>query len=284
MRRLTTHDNSEYNGVSERLNRTLLEKVRAMLHESCQGSSGGKPWHMPSLSKIDPGHDRSKMRLLLRCLLEQNPIWQICRYGDPKYGCTTKTIGRTNCGSRWGQRPWKTNPQRILIYSLHPGRGKHNHLATGIADGTREGRRRGRGRRGLESRGRGLGNGDGDGCSRVFEPYEEAKRLSDWPKWQEDIPAELQSLEANKTWSVVERPKDTNVVSSKWVLRIKKNAASEIEKYKARLVARGFTQIHGIDYYETYAPVARLASFRLLLAMANRNGWPLTPSISTPHI
>jgi hypothetical protein len=64
------------------------------------------------------------------------------------------------------------------------------------------------------------------------------------------------------------------VVSSKWVLRIKKNAAGEIEKHKARLVARGFTQIHGIDYYETYAPVAWLASFRLLLAMANRNGWP----------
>jgi len=75
-------------------------------------------------------------------------------------------------------------------------------------------------------------------------------------------------------WSVVERPKDMNVVSSKWVLRIKKNTAGEIEKYKARLVARGFTQIHSIDYYETYAPVARLASFRLLLAMANRNGWP----------
>ena len=59
------------------------------------------------------------------------------------------------------------------------------------------------------------------------------------------------------------------------MLRIKKNAAGEIEKYKARLVARGFTQIHGIDYYETYAPVARLASFRLLIAMANRNNWPL---------
>jgi hypothetical protein len=104
--------------------------------------------------------------------------------------------------------------------------------------------------------------------------YEEAKRRSDWPKWKEAIQAELSSLEINKTWSVVERPKNANVVSSKWVLRIKKNAAGEVEKYKARLVARGFTQIHGVDYYDTYAPVARLASFRLLLAMANRNGWP----------
>ena len=108
-----------------------------------------------------------------------------------------------------------------------------------------------------------------------LEPsYEEAKRRSDWPKWKEAIQAELRSLEANETWLIVERPKDgANVVSSKWVLRIKKNAAGEVEKYKARLVARGFTQIHGVDYTETYAPVARLASFRLLLAMANRNGW-----------
>ena len=113
-----------------------------------------------------------------------------------------------------------------------------------------------------------------DAAEDLNPTYEEAKRQSDWPKWEEAIRAELRSLEANKTWSVVERPKDANVVSSKWVLRIKKNAAGEIEKYKARLVARGFTQIHGVDYYEMYAPVARLASFRILLAMANRNGWP----------
>ena len=96
--------------------------------------------------------------------------------------------------------------------------------------------------------------------------YEEAKRHSDWPKWQDAIKAELTSLEKNSTWSVVERPKGANIVDCKWVLRIKKNAASEIEKYKAQLVARSFTQIYGIDYYEMYAPVARLASFRLLIA------------------
>jgi len=95
-----------------------------------------------------------------------------------------------------------------------------------------------------------------DAAECLNPTYEEAKRQSDWPKWQEAIQAELQSLEANKMWSVVERLKDMNVVSSKWVLRIKKNTTGEIEKYKARLVARGFTQIHSIDYYGTYAPVA----------------------------
>ena len=64
-------------------------------------------------------------------------------------------------------------------------------------------------------------------------------------------------------------------MDSKWVLKIKKNAAGEFDKYKARLVARGFTQIYGVDYYKTYSPVVRLSSFRLLMAIAARNGWIL---------
>ena len=58
-------------------------------------------------------------------------------------------------------------------------------------------------------------------------------------------------------------------------MRIKKNAAGEIDKYKARLVAKGFTQIYGVNYYEIYALVTRLTSFRLLLALAAQNGWPV---------
>jgi hypothetical protein len=109
----------------------------------------------------------------------------------------------------------------------------------------------------------------------IMPSYEEAKKRPDWPKWQEAIKVELQNLKMNGTWELVERPSEGNVVDSKWVFRIKKNAAGEIEKYKARLVARGFTQIYGVDYYETYAPVAKLATFRLITAIAARNGWPL---------
>ena len=57
---------------------------------------------------------------------------------------------------------------------------------------------------------------------------------------------EVRLLKANRTWKVVKCPQDTNVVDCKWVLQIKKNAASKIDKYKARLVVCGFTQIHGI--------------------------------------
>ena len=110
--------------------------------------------------------------------------------------------------------------------------------------------------------------------AEAIEPtFEEAKRQTDWPKWQEAIKVELATLKAAGTWTVVKRPENTNVVDSKWVFRIKKNSAGEIEKYKARLVARGFTQIHGVDYYETFAPVAKLASVRTILAIAARNNW-----------
>ena len=98
--------------------------------------------------------------------------------------------------------------------------------------------------------------------------YEEALKRPDWPKWSEAIDKELDGLKGSGTFELVKRPSDTNIVGSKWVLKIKKDSAGEILKYKARLVAKGFTQIYGVDYYETYAPVARLASFRILLALA----------------
>jgi transposase InsO family protein len=109
----------------------------------------------------------------------------------------------------------------------------------------------------------------------LMPTYQEARKRPDWPKWEEAINQELNNLKNNGTWQLVERPPGVNVIGCRWVFRIKKNAAGEIEKYKARLVAKGFTQIYGVDYYETYAPVAKLASFRLLLAIAARNSWPV---------
>ena len=109
----------------------------------------------------------------------------------------------------------------------------------------------------------------------LMPSYEEVRKRSDWPKWEEAIQKELSMLEKSDTWKLAKQPPKANVVGCKWVFRIKKNAAGEIEKYKARLVAKGFTQIYGVDYYETYAPVARLSSFWLLLAIAAQNSWPI---------
>ena len=82
---------------------------------------------------------------------------------------------------------------------------------------------------------------------------------------------ELNNFEGNKVWSLVERPKDTshNVIGTKWVFKNKQDSHGQFIRNKARLVAQGYSQIEGVDYGETYAPVARLESIRLLIAYAS---------------
>jgi len=86
---------------------------------------------------------------------------------------------------------------------------------------------------------------------------------------------EIATLEQARTWIDVERPLGKNVVGSKWVFRLKRKADSMIKKYKARLVARGFTQQYGVDYYNTYSPVVKLISFRTILALAAQYDWDI---------
>ena len=77
----------------------------------------------------------------------------------------------------------------------------------------------------------------------------------------------------NDVWDIVPRPKDKSVVSSKWIFKTKHAAGGSIEKHKARFVDRGFSQKEGIDYEETFAPVARYTSIRTILALAAKMKW-----------
>jgi hypothetical protein len=103
----------------------------------------------------------------------------------------------------------------------------------------------------------------------------EAQSLPEWPKWKEGIEEELTTLKVSGTWEIVMKPPNVNVVGSKWVFRLKRNAEGEITRHKAQLVAQGFTQQYGVDYIDTYAPVARLVSIRFLLAITNRHDWDI---------
>ena len=78
-----------------------------------------------------------------------------------------------------------------------------------------------------------------------------------------------------ETWTLVPRPIDANVVSCKWVYSLKYNPDGSIARYKARLVARGFSQAYCLDYHETFSPVARLSSIRVLFSIALDQSWPL---------
>ena len=84
---------------------------------------------------------------------------------------------------------------------------------------------------------------------------------------------EYQSILKNDVWKIVPRPKGKSIVSSKWIFKIKHAADGSIEKYKARFVARGFSQKEGIDYEENFALIARYTSVRAVLAIAASKGW-----------
>jgi transposase InsO family protein len=96
----------------------------------------------------------------------------------------------------------------------------------------------------------------------------EALEGPDREHWQVALNAEIQSMRDNDVWELVPRPKNTNIVGSKWVLALKVNEKGEVERYKARLVAQGFTQRKGVDYNEVFASVAGKTSTRVIFHIA----------------
>ncbi|XP_074271153.1 uncharacterized protein LOC141595079 [Silene latifolia] len=102
--------------------------------------------------------------------------------------------------------------------------------------------------------------------------YEAVKQA----EWREAMGKEIDALEKNGTWKIVDLPDGKKPIGCKWVYKTKLKADGTIERHKARLVAQGFTQIEGIDYHETFAPVAKMTSVRLLLAVAVAKKWNIS--------
>lgn len=95
-------------------------------------------------------------------------------------------------------------------------------------------------------------------------------------EWKEAMEREMASLIKNKTWEIVELPNDAKTVKCKWVFSTKTDELGNILRFKARLVARGFTQEYGIDYNETFSPVVKYTTIRFVLAIAAARNLKIT--------
>ena len=93
--------------------------------------------------------------------------------------------------------------------------------------------------------------------------------------WKGTIDEEMRALLHNHTWDIVNLPHGKKPVSCRWVYTLKCKSNGSLDRYKARLVARGYTQTFGVDYQETFAPVAKINTIRILISIAVDLDWPL---------
>lgn len=112
----------------------------------------------------------------------------------------------------------------------------------------------------------------------LFFFFTEPQTFSDASKsvqWQDAMKEEMKAWVQQHTWSLVSLPPNKNLVGCKWIYKIKKNSDGSVAQYKARLVTKGFSQETGLDYYETFIPVVKPPTVRLVLSLAATNGWKL---------
>ena len=84
---------------------------------------------------------------------------------------------------------------------------------------------------------------------------------------------EIECIEKNQTWELVDVPKDKDVINVKWIYKTKQDVDGNVQKHKERMVVRGFTHQPNIDFNETFAPVSRMDTIRTVLAIAVQNKW-----------
>ena len=108
----------------------------------------------------------------------------------------------------------------------------------------------------------------------VGEPKKNSEAAKD-RRWVEAINEEMQELSKNKTWDLVSSSHLQKEIGCRWIFKAKHNANNTVNWYKARLVAKGYAQTHGVDYEETFAPVAKMCTIKTVIELAAAKGWHL---------
>ncbi|KAK8562295.1 hypothetical protein V6N12_010379 [Hibiscus sabdariffa] len=222
---LTPPGTPQWNGVFERRNRTLLDRVRSMMsHSDLPISFWGHAFETAAFT-LNRVSSKSVQKT-------PHEIWTGKR---PKVEQSSQTVEENSTDL-------ETRPLRRSTRERHEPE-RYGFLVTTHGDVI-------------------LVDHD--------EPktYQEVVSSPDSEKWLEAMRSEMDSMSDNQVWTLVEPPEGIKPIGCKWVFKKKTDMDGNVQIYKGRLVAKGYRQIHGIDYDETFSPVAMFKSIRILLAIA----------------
>ncbi|KAG8478355.1 hypothetical protein CXB51_028118 [Gossypium anomalum] len=238
---LTPPGTPQWHGVSKRRNRTLLDMVRSMMrHVDLPISFWGHTLETAIFTLNRVPSNRFKRRHM-RCGLGNVPVCLLWKFGVAKLMLNVRRLLSLNPNLK-GVSLWETQPPRRSLRERHAPE-RYGFLITTHGDIL---------------------------LIDQNEPrtYQEAVASPDSEKWLEAMRSEMDSMYENQVWTLVDPPEGVKPIGCKWVFKKKTDMDSNVQTYKGRLVSKGFRQIHGVDYDETFSPVAMFKSIRILLAIA----------------
>lgn len=304
VRQLTVRHTPEQNGKAERLNRTLLEKARCIIYEhglpptlwdtlikvSCYLRNIGPvstkdmvPWEAWTGQKVNVSHLRNigttvwsfvpealrsklERRAELRVLIGYSSVEKAYLVWDPTKRIVESAHTIAIAEERHPALGDLTRNRRLM--PTLPSAIPSPYLRMDSASSAK------------------AYSGEDIPADRVIEDdlgrspdpltVNQCRARADWSDWESAMAKEMASLKEKEvfdpTFDPTTMPATRSPIGSKWVFKLKRKANGAIDKYKARLVAQGYNQVHGLDYEETFSPVVRMESIRILFALAARNG------------
>ncbi|RVW25663.1 Retrovirus-related Pol polyprotein from transposon RE1 [Vitis vinifera] len=250
-RQLTIAYTPQQNGVDERKNRTVMNMVRSMLSEK----KIQKPFGLRHVKKVVTSRD---------IVFEEDRQWE-----------------------------WDTSYEEQVLVDLESSDDDKNNTEDNEGDENLEAASEGNEEaEGNENQAAANDAGDAavtDASDAPAEGSYARKEGSDvllfgWKitsvavmssKWRLAMDSEINSIEKNQTWKLTDLPAGAKTIGVKWIYKTKLNKLGEVDKYKAWLVAKGYSQQQGVDFTEIYAPVARMDIVRMIVALAAQRGWTI---------
>ncbi|UYV66573.1 hypothetical protein LAZ67_4002149, partial [Cordylochernes scorpioides] len=265
-RQLSVEYTPQQNGVAERANRTLLDMTRCFMIEESKAYRLWKPGTRTIIKSrdvrfIEPELSRIRNEVIeIDVSPQKDPFVKEIPLVEEK-GSTSEAKSQTEIEgeSDLEMSDLVDEPSESEVVISRRGRGRPRYIRTGKPGRPRK-----------EYPTANLSTQELLEAKYLPDPKDAEEALSgrDSYFWKKAMEEEFDSLIENKTWELVDPPKNRNIIGTKWVFKTKCNSDGSVERHKARLVAKGYSQQYGIDYEETFAPVVRQSTIRMFLALA----------------